>query len=414
MLPTFDIIVVNDFAHVRGGADRVALASATGLAAAGHSVTFFAAVGPVDPQLAANPRIRVICLDLPDILHDPSRLRAARNGLWNAGAARAFRQRCGGHNPSEAIVHVHSYTKALSAAVPSAAAAMGFRTVLTLHDYFLGCPNGGFFEYPVMEVCRRTPLGLDCLNCRCDSRNHAHKLWRFARTWVQNRVARLPGRLDCVIALSALNRDTARTFLPPGTRIVTVPNPVEVAPTAPVPVENNSRFVFAGRLEPYKGPQLLAQAAAQRPAEVVFCGDGPAAATVREIFPAARVTGWLDAAQLGAELAQARALVFPSLWPETFGLTVLEALARGIPVIASRGTAAEEHVRHDVNGLLFDRGSVSSLGEMMQRLEDPLTAARLGREAHRAYWHGPFTLARHVAALEGVFGSLRAFRPEAA
>jgi glycosyltransferase involved in cell wall biosynthesis len=285
--------------------------------------------------------------------------------------------------------------------------------VLTLHDYFLGCPNGGLFVYPEMSVCHRTPLSLDCFSCRCDSRNHAHKLWRFARTWIQNRVADLPRRLDCVIALSTLNRDTARTFLPTDTPIVTVPNPVDVSVGAPVDVEQNDAFVFAGRLEPYKGPQLLAAAAARNQARAVFCGDGPAADLVRDTYPAARVTGWLDPVHLQTELSSARALVFPSLWPETFGLTALEALARGIPVIASRGTAAEEQIEHDVNGLLFERGSVDDLAAMMRRLDDPATAARLGREAHRRYWRNPYTLTRHVKALEQLFGSLGAIRSAA-
>ncbi len=407
------LVIVNDHAHVRGGADRVALGAAAGFADAGHRVTLFTAVGPVDEALARHPRVTVVCLQQADILRDPQRLRAARQGIWNTAAARAFRRIASAWDGRDTVVHVHSFTKALSAAVPHAATALGLRTVLTLHDYFLGCPNGGFFEYPVMEICRRDPLGLSCLACQCDARSRAHKLWRFARTWVQNRVAELPRRLDCVITLSALNRETARRFLPAGTRLVTVPNPVEVARAEPVRVEQNAAFVFAGRLEPYKGPQLLAEAATLCGGAAVFCGAGPAADRVRALNPAARLTGWLEPAALQAELGRARALVFPSLWPETFGLTALEALARGIPVIASRGTAAEEQVQHDVNGLLFERGSAASLAEMMRRLADPATAARLGREAHARYWQGPFTLARHVAALEGLFGSLEAIRPAA-
>ena len=217
-MPPLDIIVVNDCAHLRGGGDRVAIASALGLANAGHRVTFFAATGPVDPELASHPGLTVICLGLSDILRDPSRLRAARNGAWNPGAATRFRELLQKHAPAETIVHVHSYTKAFSASVPSAATTLGFRTVLTLHDYFLVCPNGALFEYPVMEVCQRVPLSRDCFSCRCDARSHSHKLWRFARTWWQNRVAHLPQNLSCVIAVSPLNFATARKLLPATTR----------------------------------------------------------------------------------------------------------------------------------------------------------------------------------------------------
>lgn len=401
-----DIIVVNDFAHLRGGGDRVAISSAMGLADAGHRVTFFAAVGPVDPGLAKHPGVKVVCLGLHDILRDPSRMRAMRNGAWNPSAARSFRRMLREHDPDATLVHVHSFTKAFSAAVPCAAPEMGFRTVLSLHDYFLTCPNGAYFEYPRMDVCGRRPLGRECFSCRCDARNHAHKLWRFARTWWQNRVADLPGKLDCVIAVSRTNLETARGMLPAKLRIELVPYPVDAEPGDPVAVEKNDMFLFVGRMELYKGPQLLAEAAAALNARVVFCGEGPATEKVRAIYPAAEIAGWQDRAALPGYFSRARALIFTSIWPETFGLTAVEALARGIPVIASRGTAAEESVEHGVNGLLFERGSSKNLATMMQYLNNNDLARKLGREAHRRYWRDPLTLGKHVVRLEAVYTSL--------
>ncbi len=395
--------MVNDFAHLRGGGDRVAIASAIGLAAAGHRVTFFSAVAPVDPELAEHAGITVICLGLSDILRDPNRIRAARNGVWNTSAARLFRNVLSEHNSDATVVHIHSFSKALSASVPYASTELGFRTLLSLHDYFLLCPNGAYFEYPKMEVCNRKPLGGDCLSCRCDARNHAHKLWRFARTWWQNRIADLPGRLSCVIAVSRTNLATARKILPQQCRIELVPYPVDAEFGDPVSVERNDEFLFVGRMELYKGPQILAEAAASLNSKVVFCGEGPATEIVRTIYPAAIMAGWQDRAALPKFFARARALVFTSLWPETFGLTAVEALARGVPVIASKGTAAEESVEHGVNGLLFERGSVKSLAEMMQRINDPVLARRMGREAHLRYWKDPLTLKKHVVRLESVY-----------
>jgi len=403
---SLDIIVVNDYAHVRGGGDRVALASAIGLSDAGHRVTFFCAVGPVDAGLSGHPGVRVVCLGQPDILGDPHRMRAARRGAWNWGASAAFRRAVRGLDPSRTLVHVHSYTKALSASVPCAADKLGFRTVLSLHDYFLFCPNGAFFEYPAMKVCGRAPLGVDCLKCHCDARSHGHKLWRFARTWWQNRAAALPRRLSCAIAVSGASLEVARRHLPARTSLELVPYPVDAEYRHPVEVENNDTFLFVGRMELYKGPQLLAAAAARLGAKAVFCGEGPATARVREIYPEALLAGWQDREALPGRFAAARALVFPSLWPETFGLTAAEALARGVPVVVSSSTAAADLIEHGSNGLVFDRGSVWSLAESLRRLRDPELARALGREAHRRYWSNPLTLYRHVARLEEVYASV--------
>ena len=39
-----------------------------------------------------------------------------------------------------------------------------FRTVATLHDYAISCPNGGFFVYPTSTLCHRVPLSLSCIS----------------------------------------------------------------------------------------------------------------------------------------------------------------------------------------------------------------------------------------------------------
>ena len=71
------VVIIADYAHVNGGAARIALESAKGLAARGHDVVLFTAVGPVADDLEDVPRLRTICLDQHDVWRDPNRLRAA-------------------------------------------------------------------------------------------------------------------------------------------------------------------------------------------------------------------------------------------------------------------------------------------------------------------------------------------------
>ena len=64
---------------------------------------------------------------------------------------------------------VAGWTKALSSSVFDVAFKMNFKVVLTLHDYFTACPNGGYFDYKENKICKRKPLSWKCIKCNCDS-----------------------------------------------------------------------------------------------------------------------------------------------------------------------------------------------------------------------------------------------------
>src|SRR5215472_2291636 len=127
-------VIVNDYAHITGGAGQVALSTAKALAQQGARVTLLAAVGPVAQELEAAG-VQVTLTRQRDIKSDPVRLRAATQGLWNFRAARAMRDILSRCDPTNTVVHVHGWCKALSSSVVHAALKMDFSVVVTLHDY---------------------------------------------------------------------------------------------------------------------------------------------------------------------------------------------------------------------------------------------------------------------------------------
>lgn len=81
-------------------------------------------------------------------------------------------------------------------------------------------------------------------------------------------------------------------------------------------------------------------------------------------------------------LQQSDVLVFPSLWHEPFGLPVIEAMATGVPVVASRGGAFPETVVDGETGLLVDRGDVEGLANgLTGLLSDREVRLRMGKAA---------------------------------
>jgi glycosyltransferase involved in cell wall biosynthesis len=403
-LGTLDVVVVNDFAHVNGGAAEVALSSAVGLAGRGHKVTLLAAVAPVAPELGESG-VRVVLTDQFDIKSDPNRLRAAFQGIWNPRAAKQTSRVLAHCDPKCTIVHVHGWCKALSSSVVREADRLGFRVVLTLHDYFYTCPSGGFFNFPQEKICHLRPLSTACILENCDRDGYAQKLWRSLRQEVQNTVGSF-GDIRFFITLSDFSEEILRPLLPPDATLYRVPNPINVERRPAVDVARNQQFVALGRMSAEKGLTLLARAAADLGCELTVIGDGPSRQEVCSLYPRTRVTGWLSKSEVTQHLGLARALVFPSIWYEAQPLVVGEAAASGVPAIVPDQCAAREWVVNGITGLWFESGSVSDLTAKMTQLQDSETAGRMGRAAYENYWRSPATMTKHIEKLETCYQSI--------
>ena len=402
------VIVLNDQASITGGSGTVALASALGLAAQGVPVTLFAAVGPVAPEIQNVPGLDVICLGQHEIVDDPNRRRAMRNGIANTEVAVRLGELLDGCDPVHTIVHVHSWMKALSPLALHTAIRRGFKVVLTMHDFFIACPTGGFFLPREAKICERLPLSLSCVACSCDRRNYLHKLWRAARTFYQNRVLKVPQGIAHFVAVSEFSRTILRPHLPHGVPVTVVRNPTECIKDSPAPVGTNEPFIFMGRFSQEKGVLLAAEACRRLRVPAIFIGDGDLAGRAREIYPEAHFTGWLRPEEGRQCLREARALLFPPLWYETLGLVVVEAAAAGVPAIVSDRCAAADFLAHGERGLHFSHGSVDALCEQIERMRIGDTAARLGRQAYDWYWSHPWDTHNHTQELSNLYDRILA------
>lgn len=403
------IVVTADFAYVNGGAARIALESAKGLAGRGHQVVLFTAVGPVAEDLRQVPGLRNVCLEQKDVWQDPNRVRAATHSIWNFTASQRMAEVLATLDPSDTVVHLHSWTKALSSSVVRAARSRGFRVVTTLHDFLTVCPTGTLFHHAKGRCCQLKPLSGACVATNCDSRSYAHKLWRVGRHLVQQGIGGLPAVSGDFIAISEASERMLRDLLPAGFRLHHVQNFTQVPQCEPASVDRNGTVVYVGRLSAEKGPVLLAACLERLRVRGVFIGDGDLAEAVHARCPSAEITGWLTPAQVQERLRQARVLVLPSLWFETQGLVVAEAAAMGVPAIVPERSGARDWVRNGVDGLWFRGGDANDLSDKIALLlSEPALAARMGRAAYSRFWSAPPTLDRHIEDLEAVYGSMLA------
>lgn len=361
------VVIVNDHATVTGGQAKVAIESALALRAAGLEVVYFAGVGPEDPRLAQTG-VRVLLLGIRDILSEPNRLRAAGQGIWNWQAAAALSDILASLDADTTLIHVHGWAKALSPSIGPVVTRSLAPHVYTLHEYFLACPNGGFYDYNARAICTRRALGASCIATNCDPRNRAHKVWRLARQGVLWRVGAMPRRLEEFIYLTPAQLSILEGYLPPKARLHYLPNAVERTCAERVRAEGNRTFLFVGRLSPEKGAETVAEAARIAGVPLRLAGDGERREAVRALNPDAELLGWLSQDELLAQMKRARCLVFPSLWYETYGLVVAEALRCGIPVLVSSSTVAADLVRDGVGGFHLRPGDPVAWAARMQHL----------------------------------------------
>ncbi len=401
------VVVLNDYCLVQGGASKVAIDEAVALAASGLRVVFLGAVGPVGAALRAAP-IEVVCLDQPELVDVTRRPGVALQGLYNARACAAITTVLRGCRPESTLVHLHGYTKALTTGPVQSASRLGFATVCTLHDFFAACPNGAFYDYRREEICRRTALGAACLSTNCDKRQVAHKAYRVLRSLAQRHVSHFPATVRDYITLSNGSAAVLRPYLPADAQFHALENIIEAQPAAAVDVAVNKELVVVGRLDTEKGVELAAQAARSARLPITFVGEGP----LRPALEAAgaRVTGWVTPVEVQAWLRQARVLLFPSRWYETYGLVVSEAAALGVPAIVSDVSAAAERVEDGVTGWRFRSGDADDLLRCVAAASDDGAVGSVGRAAHARFWADPPTSERHVAELRSIYDGILARR----
>ncbi len=399
-----NIVILAEFAVASGGAEKVAVESARGLAEAGHAVTYLQGIdGPAD-ALLDHPGITRVPLHNTDIWERPAH-RAAFAGLWDAAAAARLGAALDGLSARPDLVHLHQWTRSLSPSLFPVLFARDLPVVVTLHDYFLACPNGVYYRFDTQGPCTLAPLSAGCLAAPCDGRGRLHKLVRVGRTGILRRT--LSGRRLDVIHVSDASLDRMGGLLRHHDLIHhRIDNPVRVARVAPADPARGDAVVYVGRLTREKGADLVAAAAARAGLPALFIGAGPLEAELAAM-PGVEILGWRSPEAVWETVrVRARALVAPSRWYETGPLTVYEALAHGLPVIASTRAGSAEKIADGVNGFAV-APEVEPLAEALRRLSDDATVRALGRAASDRYWAAPMTGAAHAAALGAVYRRIR-------
>lgn len=305
------------------------------------------------------------------------RLCASWGGVYNIPVHHEMRRLLKEERPN--IVHVHSLYPMFSPSILVACRREGVPVVMTVHSHILTCPTWyHFYEGKVCEAC------VGGHEYRCVLKNCRKNILESAAYALRSTVARRVRLFHDNVSLLIVMTEFARgKLLEAGFRkdqIVVVPNPASVKDSATNP-SAGQYVAYAGRLSPEKGVDTFL-AAAERLPNVPFkiAGDGPLLSEMVSRAPSnVEFLGRLGSDDLREFYGRARLAVVPSVWFEQFPIVILEAMARGLPVIASRIGGLPEIVEDDVTGLLFEPRNAEDLVQQVRLLwEDPELCNRMG------------------------------------
>ncbi len=389
-------VVVSDSADGKGGASVAAIRSATILARNGLDVRFFAAIGPFSSPDPVPENMTVVTMeDGMDLIRAPMLMRATRS-LWNTPAAEALAHLLADLDPVETVVHIHAFQVQLTAAVIRTALDLGFKVVLTSHDYGLACPYSGFLNYNTSLPCGKRALSFGCKTTLCTAgRSVPGKAWHMAKGYLQLSRGRVPGGISHFAFVSDFSRRLLQSYLPDDARTSIIRNPLDLQKEAPRRLEPGAPFLYVGRLSSEKDPEIVARAAAKMGVPLLIAGSGPREAEVREANPAAEMLGWKTPSEIRELMLKSRALLFPSRCYEGQPLTVQEALSVGLPVVTSDVCAAVEVIDHGQNGLIFKTGDEEDLCRQMENLRSNEVATAMGVCAFDCFWADPPSAEAH-------------------
>jgi glycosyltransferase involved in cell wall biosynthesis len=383
------ILNVNQNYHVLGGMDVAMFQLEALLIEHGHHVVPFAAADPANrPSEYAHyfppapPTTHTATADLLRTLYSP----AARHAISRVLDEQQIE-----------LVHLHSYFKRLTPAILPEIARRGIPIVQTMHEYRAVCPISLLYrDGHVCTDCHNQRYG-QAIRHRCAGNSFARSLWNVAEMRLSDALGHKRD-IARYLSVSDYQRGQLIAMGMPADRIETIYHPVPLPALHALPPLDGP-VLFASRIEPHKGIFWLIEAARRLP-DVAFVIAGDGSARAEAMARAADLTnvawlGALDAAELTEVRSRALCAVVPSLYPEPFGLTSIEALAHGLPAIVAASGGLAETVRDGIDGFTVPPGDVEALVNRIARLATAPDLARQMGMAGRARAADDFSSERH-------------------
>ncbi|MGE5341006.1 MAG: glycosyltransferase family 4 protein [Candidatus Omnitrophota bacterium] len=346
------ILLIHNFYRFRGGEDRYVSILQRILEQNGHRViTFF-----VDSRDIETFGMVKKCLIPFSLIYSPT-------------ASRKLEHLIREEKPDLAVVH--NLFPLLSLSILNVLKRHHIPVLKRLENYKFLCLNGLFLTND-FKTCERCKYGnfFPGIIHRCYQRSFLNSLGIAVSEFIHRKLKTVLKTTDRFLASSEFVKTKFIQAGFPGANIIVHPNFIDFKPIPNVEPPGDYA-VYLGRLSAEKGLMTLLNAFKELPdLPLRIVGDGPMRNELETVVREHRMTnvtfdGFIDGPEKQKILKKALVMVFPSECYESFGYTIVESFACGVPVIASDNGPASELVTEGHTGFLFRKENPADLREKM-------------------------------------------------
>ena len=386
--------MINDYAVPTGGAETIMFDQRDWLRARGHEVRVFASDAQIVPAglLKSNYHCRGTTTRFQAVL-----------SAFNPSASVALTKALDDFNPD--IVHVKMFLWQLS---PSILGALeGRAAVYEIMTYKPVCPMGTKL-LPDGQRCTKV-AGLPCLLEGCLTPQSWLAMMVQRILWLKNK--KVFARM--VTVSHTMHQRLEENGLGPCSVIANGCH----ARLARKKLSSIPLLAFAGRLSPEKGVDTLLKALGKvidraPETKLLIAGDGPQRRTLEELSRKLSVhrhvsfLGHVERPEMEKYFEEAWVQVVPSKWEEPFGVVTIEAMMRGMAVIASNHGGCAECVVDGRTGLLFPAGDPDALADVISKLiQDKNLCEAMGTDGRELALR-EYNFEKYATAWEDCYGEV--------
>ena len=262
------------------------------------------------------------------------------------------------------IVHVHNFFPFLSPSIFKAAKKGGAKVVHTLHNYRFWCISGTFYRdgYGVCEICTRSRFSLQGILSKCFRKSLFQSVVAQFSFWFY-RSSKIFDNIDYFFVLTNFQKEKIKSLGVEERKIIIKPNGFQVLES---PQNKKDGYIFVGRSEELKGLLVLLDIWSKLDKKFVLTiiGTRNNEEKLKKYHQCANIIfkNILNRGDTVSNISKAKYLIQPSIGYETFGLTIIEAMSYGVPVIGFDIGARRNFIKNNINGFLCEK----------QKLEDTI------------------------------------------